>query len=346
MNALPSPQFIYYGALQKRRAMQRQLLESRSYHKRHRLRGHSSATSTTGGHHQHHKGPSPDLSLTAAPDSDVQHAACEGQPHQHHHHHHHHHHQHGAGCSDPAGQQQQQHRPGEEISILVAMSEPVEAEAAVGGRARGGASAGPAIAAAGVVASMLAVVAYGTLQLHEQQGRPSLGLAHMTGRDAGRWPLEAGGTGGQPNTLALGLTPGCDPNIEEGAVLPWWCDASSIQLVAGTALGYISTVMYLSSRVSQIAKNAARKSAEGLSLIMFLMTVTANCCTGCSILLRLAGLEALRQQLPWLAGAFGTVGLDLTIAWQARKYQRAAAHSREEAALETAALETPLLIEG
>ena len=86
---------------------------------------------------------------------------------------------------------------------------------------------------------------------------------------------------------------------------------------------------------------------------MFLMTVTANCCTGCSILLRLGSVDALKQQLPWLAGAFGTVGLDLTIAMQAMTYQREAAEAREAAAEGrtghspsgggTESLDTPLL---
>ena len=143
-----------------------------------------------------------------------------------------------------------------------------------------------------------------------------------------------------------GVRPGCDPGHGyEDDTLPWWCDASSIQLVAGTALGYIATVMYLSSRVSQIAKNAARRSAEGLSLIMFLLTMMANCCTGLSILLRLGSTDALKQQLPWLAGAFGTVGLDMTIALQSRMYQRSAA-AAVAAAASGASLTAPLLEAG
>jgi PQ loop repeat len=41
-------------------------------------------------------------------------------------------------------------------------------------------------------------------------------------------------------------------------------------------LGYISSVFYLSSRLSQIYKNYMRKCTEGLSVAMFLMAISAN----------------------------------------------------------------------
>ena len=41
-------------------------------------------------------------------------------------------------------------------------------------------------------------------------------------------------------------------------------------------LGYISSVFYLSSRLSQIFKNYMRKCTEGLSVAMFLMAISAN----------------------------------------------------------------------
>ena len=45
---------------------------------------------------------------------------------------------------------------------------------------------------------------------------------------------------------------------------------------AGVWLGYVSSVFYLSSRLSQIYKNYARKCTEGLSVAMFLMAISAN----------------------------------------------------------------------
>lgn len=41
-------------------------------------------------------------------------------------------------------------------------------------------------------------------------------------------------------------------------------------------LGYISSLFYLSSRLSQLYKNWARKCTEGLSVAMFLMAISAN----------------------------------------------------------------------
>ncbi|GAX78827.1 hypothetical protein CEUSTIGMA_g6264.t1 [Chlamydomonas eustigma] len=159
----------------------------------------------------------------------------------------------------------------------------------------------------------------------------------------------SGGTKGGSSTfknVALGLQSHwhlkrCDDADYYGEPLPWWCEPSVVQLVAGTVLGYMATVLYLGSRVSQLAKNLARKSADGLSLSMFCMTVGANLCTGSSILLRMSSLEALKSQLPWLCGTFGTVGLDVAIAMQTLAYQRAAA---EKAAVESDELFTPLLV--
>jgi hypothetical protein len=250
------------------------------------------------------------------------------------------------GTSDAVEQQQQ--RGGQQGGAVVIQVATSSQQGSQPGEGRAvGSSARPAMAAAGAVVSMLALAAYGTVQLHRwhgSEGRPSAWLVHANlaagSSGAGKAPSSTGGLGSGAGFWPLaGLHTGCEGG-GDGEELPWWCDTTSIQLFAGTALGYVSTVMYLSSRVSQIAKNKARKSAEGLSLIMFLMTVTANVCTGCSIILRLGSVEALKQQLPWLAGAFGTVGLDITIAYQASTYQRAAA----AAAVAGNSLTAPLLL--
>ncbi|KAJ9534257.1 hypothetical protein QJQ45_006961 [Haematococcus lacustris] len=98
---------------------------------------------------------------------------------------------------------------------------------------------------------------------------------------------------------------------------PSWTDGSiEWTKVLGSAFGYCSMVLYLTSRMSQIYKNWSRKSAEGLSVIMFVFTISANLCTGCSMLLRSRDIEDLQAQAPWLGGAFGTVALDAFIFWQ------------------------------
>jgi PQ loop repeat len=52
---------------------------------------------------------------------------------------------------------------------------------------------------------------------------------------------------------------------------------------AGVWLGYVSSVFYLSSRLSQIYKNYARKCTEGLSVAMFLMAISANVRATCRL---------------------------------------------------------------
>lgn len=88
-------------------------------------------------------------------------------------------------------------------------------------------------------------------------------------------------------------------------------------LVAGTVMGYMSTCFYLASRVSQIKKNLQRRSTAGLSTYMFLLTITANTCTGMSIALRLRDMEQFKEQLPWMCGTFGTIALDMVLFYQA-----------------------------
>jgi uncharacterized protein with PQ loop repeat len=91
--------------------------------------------------------------------------------------------------------------------------------------------------------------------------------------------------------------------------------------VAGTALGYISSFLYILSRVSQIYKNHTRKSVEGLSTAMFSCAVCANICTGSGIILRTFSMQQLMQQVPWIVGSLGTVAGDLVILSQARLYR-------------------------
>ena len=81
----------------------------------------------------------------------------------------------------------------------------------------------------------------------------------------------------------------------------------------GSVLGYISCVLYLTSRLSQIYKNAQRHSAEGLASSMFLCAVAANSFYGISVLLRSRSTEEMWSSLPWVVGSLGTVFLDVII---------------------------------
>jgi uncharacterized protein with PQ loop repeat len=90
--------------------------------------------------------------------------------------------------------------------------------------------------------------------------------------------------------------------------------------VVGTGIGYVSSVLYLMSRMSQIYKNWSRKSSEGLAIAMFMMAMCANLCTGTSILLRTYDVQQLLEQLPWVIGTLGTISLDCVILSQFVRY--------------------------
>jgi uncharacterized protein with PQ loop repeat len=101
-----------------------------------------------------------------------------------------------------------------------------------------------------------------------------------------------------------------------------WLGSKDVQVLVGTCIGYAASLLYLSSRVSQIHKNYTRKSAEGLALGMFLLAVCANLCTGTGILLRATGWDDLQGQFPWVIGTLGTISLDIIILWQSSRYNR------------------------
>ncbi|RMZ55178.1 hypothetical protein APUTEX25_005456 [Auxenochlorella protothecoides] len=128
----------------------------------------------------------------------------------------------------------------------------------------------------------------------------------------------------------------------EGLRLPLWARD------LGVALGYGSCVLYLLSRVSQLYRNAVRRSAEGLALSMFFVAVGANLTYGASILVRAHDWPEVRGALPWLIGSLGTVALDVAILLQALAFRdgKPAAHAappRQSPAQAADGLHEPLL---
>ena len=67
--------------------------------------------------------------------------------------------------------------------------------------------------------------------------------------------------------------------------------ASSAQKYIGLAIGWISAVVYLCSRVPQVVKNVRRGSVEGLSILMFICTVMGNLTYGCGIMIHVRVVE-------------------------------------------------------
>ncbi|KAK4473879.1 hypothetical protein MN116_003208 [Schistosoma mekongi] len=89
----------------------------------------------------------------------------------------------------------------------------------------------------------------------------------------------------------------------------------------GYILGWISTCMYLFSRLPQLFRNWKRRSTEGLSMFMFSMTVTGNISYGVQILLTSTEKNFLIRATPWIVGSLGVVLLDTLMLCQFCLYQ-------------------------
>ncbi|KAL3692557.1 hypothetical protein R1sor_006208 [Riccia sorocarpa] len=98
----------------------------------------------------------------------------------------------------------------------------------------------------------------------------------------------------------------------------------------GVWLGWGSSGFYLGSRVSQIALNTRRQSADGLSLAMLACAACANSCMGISILMRSQSWSELLSKAPWVLGSLGTVSLDIFLVAQAKYFEYRKQLSRRE----------------
>ncbi|SPO48619.1 uncharacterized protein PSANT_06310 [Moesziomyces antarcticus] len=86
--------------------------------------------------------------------------------------------------------------------------------------------------------------------------------------------------------------------------------------------GWLSAILYLSSRVPQILKNRTTK-CEGLSLALFVFAVAGNLTYVASILLKSTKHDYLVESFSWLVGSLGTVFLDFIVLGQFIHYRRA-----------------------
>ncbi|GAC94194.1 pq loop repeat [Pseudozyma hubeiensis SY62] len=86
--------------------------------------------------------------------------------------------------------------------------------------------------------------------------------------------------------------------------------------------GWLSAVLYLSSRVPQILKNRTTK-CEGLSLALFVFAVAGNLTYVASILLKSTQRDYIVESFSWLVGSLGTVFLDFIVLGQFIHYRKA-----------------------
>lgn len=84
-------------------------------------------------------------------------------------------------------------------------------------------------------------------------------------------------------------------------------------------LGWLSAVLYLTSRIPQIFKNRHTKCA-GLSLALFIFALAGNATYVLSILLKDMSWPYLVENMSWIMGSVGTIFLDFIVLYQFIKY--------------------------
>ncbi|CAE6533103.1 unnamed protein product [Rhizoctonia solani] len=85
-------------------------------------------------------------------------------------------------------------------------------------------------------------------------------------------------------------------------------------------LGYASAILYIGSRIPQILKNRETK-CEGLSLALFMFTITGNLTYVLSICVASLSSQHLLANASWLAGSSLTIFLDIFVLSQFYHYQ-------------------------
>ncbi|EDQ86881.1 uncharacterized protein MONBRDRAFT_33670 [Monosiga brevicollis MX1] len=86
--------------------------------------------------------------------------------------------------------------------------------------------------------------------------------------------------------------------------------------IVGWTIGWISGLLYFTSRIPQIVKNFRRRSTDGLSVAMFIMAILGNTTYALGVLLESSANDFIIDHLPWLIGSVGTLIFDFTIALQ------------------------------
>uniref|UniRef100_UPI0037E8CAEA lysosomal amino acid transporter 1 homolog n=1 Tax=Semicossyphus pulcher TaxID=241346 RepID=UPI0037E8CAEA len=97
--------------------------------------------------------------------------------------------------------------------------------------------------------------------------------------------------------------------------------------ISGFAIGSVSSVLYLFSRLPQMYTNYKRKSTEGVSYFLFALVILGNTLYGLSVLLKNPDdghgeRSYLIHHLPWLIGSLGTLSLDIMISIQFLIYRK------------------------
>ncbi|XP_071500132.1 lysosomal amino acid transporter 1 homolog [Diadema antillarum] len=91
--------------------------------------------------------------------------------------------------------------------------------------------------------------------------------------------------------------------------------------IIGYVCGCFSGIFYVGSRVPQLIKNFKRRSVEGVSMLMFILTVMGNIFYGASILMEDTSVVFVLRHLPWLVGSLGTLFFDCIVSFPISNFQ-------------------------
>jgi uncharacterized protein with PQ loop repeat len=96
----------------------------------------------------------------------------------------------------------------------------------------------------------------------------------------------------------------------------------SKEYITGSLIGWISGLVYSSSRVFQIIKNFIRKRTDGLSIQFFISAWLGNSTYAVSIFLKDSNWGYIWMQFPWLVGSMGPLILDFIVLLQFFLYRK------------------------
>lgn len=93
-------------------------------------------------------------------------------------------------------------------------------------------------------------------------------------------------------------------------------------VIVGETCAWLAGILYFTSRIPQIIMNYKFRDVEGLSIMLFCLTILANLTYGLQIIMRVSELDAkfFTSTFPYLIGSLGTMAFDIVILFQAVAY--------------------------
>lgn len=91
--------------------------------------------------------------------------------------------------------------------------------------------------------------------------------------------------------------------------------------LSGSIIGWFTSIIYIIGRFPQINLNIKRQTTEGLSIWMYIFTISGNISYIISIVSYSVEKEYIILNLPWIFMTFITLFLDLFVIYQCRYYK-------------------------